>query len=140
MGVPRVWTDAYLTLDGTNLSTSLRSMALDLEVDAVEKTAMGDSFHNNISGLQNWAVEVELNQATSLVDLILSQLTGGTCARYLHIRETNAAVSTGNKAFIAPEAIVTAYRPYGGEVGSMTIATASIVPGGDATFSTCTTA
>lgn len=140
MSVPTVWTNAYLTLDGVNLSTSLRSMALDLEVDAVEKTAMGDEFHQNLSGLLNWAVEIELNQATSLVDAILSPLTGGTSAKYLHIRQSNAAVSTGNKAFIAPEAIVTAYRPYGGEVGSMTIGTASIGPGGDAIFSTCTTA
>ena len=140
MGVPAVWTDAFLQIDQVDLSGYVRSIAVDMEVDAVEKTVMGDSFHRNISGLMNWAVEVEFNQETSTVDIIQSPLTGGTSYRYLIIRQTNAAVSTGNKSFLTSEAMVSAYRPYGGEVGSMTIATASLGPGGAAIFSTCTTA
>ena len=129
MADPAVWKDAFLDVDGTNLSGYVRSLALDIEYDAVEYTAMGNSFHVNLSGLGNWACEVELNQATSVVDSILSPLTGGTSARVLTIRQTSQVTATTNMQY-AGSAIITAYRPYGGEVGSMTIATASFAPAG----------
>lgn len=140
MSIPAVWDNAFLSLDGTDLSAYVRSLAVDEEVDAVEYTAMGSSFHINLSGLQNWAVEVELNQATTVVDAILSPITGGTTARYLVVRQDNSAVSATNQNFIAESAIIVNYRPYGGEVGSMAIATAGFVPGSAAIFTTCSTA
>jgi len=140
LATPAVWSDCYFSFDGTAFSSFVRSLAIDQEVDAVEYTHMGSSFHINLSGLLNWAVEVELNQETSTLDAGLSPITRGTSAGYLVIREDNAAVSTGNKNFIASEARVFAYRPYGGEVGSMAIATLSMGPGGAAIFTTCSTA
>lgn len=129
MADPAVWMDAYLDVDGTNLTGYLRMLALDIEVDAVEYTAMGSSFHINLSGLKNWGVEAELNQATTVVDAILSPITGGTSARALTIRQTSAATATTNMQY-SGNAIVTSYRPYGGEVGSMAICTVSFVPAG----------
>lgn len=129
MADPAVWKNAYFSVDGVLLTGYTRSLALDIEVDAVEFTAMGNTFHVNLSGLMNWAVEVELNQATSVVDAILSPLTGGTTARALVIRQTTEAAATTNMEY-GGAAIVTAYRPYGGEVGSMAIATVSFAPSG----------
>ena len=99
MAVPAVWKDAYFDVDGTYLTPYTRSLALDIEYDAVEYTAMGGAFHVNLSGLGSWAVEVELNQATSVVDAILSPLTGGTSARVLTIRQTSQVTATTNMQY-----------------------------------------
>jgi len=143
LGVPSIWKDAYFSIDGVDLSGYVRSLSVDMEVDAVEYTVMGSSFHVNISGLQNWAVEAEFNQETSTVDAALSPVTRGTSAAYLLIRQFTTAIggaSSVNKGFIAADARVFAYRPYGGEIGGMAIATASFGPGGAAVFTTCSTA
>lgn len=127
MADPAVWMDAFLDVDGTNLTGYVRSLAIDIDMDTVEYTYMSAGCHIFLSGLQNWAVEVELNQETSTVDAILSPITGGTSARALTIRQTSQVTASTNLQY-SGSAIISAYRPYGGSVGDMTICTVSFVP------------
>jgi hypothetical protein len=116
-------TDYKITINGTNLSTSLNSVELALESDDLETTAFGTTFRERIGGLKSGSVTLQFMQdfAASSVDATLFPLYN-TLATVV-IVPTSSTVSATNPSYTAV-CLVNSYSPFASSVGD--IATFSI--------------
>ena len=57
-----VATDYKVTINGTNLSTSLASVELPIEIDEQETTAFGSEWRTRIAGLKSGSITLEFHQ------------------------------------------------------------------------------
>jgi hypothetical protein len=118
-----VATDYKITVNGTNLSTNLNSVELALESDAVETTAFGGTFRENIGGLKSGSVTLQFMQdfGAGSVDATLFPLYN-TLATVV-ITPTSGTVTATNPSYTAV-CLVNAYSPHAASVGD--IATFSV--------------
>jgi hypothetical protein len=116
-------TDYKITINGTNLSTSLNSVELALESDDLETTAFGTTFRERIGGLKTGSLTLQFMQdfAAGAVDATLFPLFN-TLATVV-ITPTSGTVTASNPSYSAI-CLVNSYSPYSSSVGD--IATFSI--------------
>jgi len=116
-------TDYKVTVNGTNLSTSLQSVELSIESDDLETTAFGSEWRNRIGGLKSGSVTLSFFQdfAAAAVDVTLFPLFN--TAATVVITPTGTAVSATNPSYTF-NALVTQYTPFASSVGD--IATLSV--------------
>jgi len=121
------FTNASLVLNSVDLSAYVRSVTLNIEMDELEDTAMGDTYRSRLGGLRDYSLDVEFNQdfANSAVDqtvypLLMSQLT----ATAFVLKPVNAAVSTTNPSY-SGSVLVREYTPVEGSVGDLAVTSAS---------------
>lgn len=123
-----VATDHKITVNGTNLSSALQSVSIDVSADEVETTAFGSGFRTRLPGLKTGSVTLNFFQdfAASSVDSTLWGLfnsTGTATYATVVVLPTSSAVGAGNPAYTAV-CVVTQYQPYSASVGD--IATLSV--------------
>ena len=123
-----VATDHKITINGTNLSTSLQSVSIDVSADEIETTAFGSGFRTRLPGLKSGSVTLNFFQdfAASSVDATLWSLfnaSGTATYATVVVLPTSSAVGAGNPAYTAV-CVVTQYQPYSASVGD--IATLSV--------------
>lgn len=113
-----VATDYKVTINGTNLSTSLNQVELALESDDVETTAFGGTFRERIGGLKSGSLTLQFMQdfAATSVDATLFPLYN-TLATVV-ITPTSSAVSTANPSYTAV-CLVNQYSPHASSVGDL---------------------
>jgi len=113
-----VATDYKITLNGTNLSTSLVQAELSLEADDIDTTAFGSTWRSRIGGLKSGSLNLQFNQdfAAAAVDATLYPLFGtiGTVV----ISPTSSAVSATNPSYTAT-CLVNSYSPFASSVGDL---------------------
>lgn len=116
-------TDFKITINGTNLSTSLNSVELALESDDLETTAFGGTFRERIGGLKTGSLTLQFMQdfAAGSVDATLFPLFN-TLATVV-IVPTSGTVSATNPSYSAL-ALCNSYSPVASAVGD--IATFSV--------------
>jgi hypothetical protein len=116
-------TDYKVTVNGTNLSTSLQSVELSIESDDLETTAFGSEWRNRIGGLKSGSVTLSFFQdfAATAVDVTLFPLFN--TAATVVIVPTSGTVSATNPSYTF-NALVTQYTPFASSVGD--IATLSV--------------
>lgn len=116
-------TDYKITINGTNLSTSLNSVELALESDDLETTAFGGTFRERIGGLKTGSLTLQFMQdfAAGAVDATLFPLFN-TLATVV-IVPTSGTVSATNPSYSAL-ALCNSYTPFASSVGD--IATLSV--------------
>lgn len=116
-------TDYKITVNGTNLSTSLNSVELALESDDLETTAFGGTFRERIGGLKTGSLTLQFMQdfAASSVDATLFPLFN-TLATVV-IVPTSSTVSATNPSYTAV-CLANSYTPFASSVGD--IATLSV--------------
>lgn len=116
-------TDHKITINGTNLSTSLNSVELALESDDLETTAFGDNFRQRIGGLKTGSLTLSFLQdfGAGAVDATLFPLWN-TIATVV-ITPTSSSVSATNPSYTAT-CLVNSYSPFASSVGD--IATLSV--------------
>lgn len=126
-----VLTDAFVELNGTNISSYVKSVSLNLEREAQEDTAFGDTTRQSIPGMKTWGLELEMNQdfAAAALDSILWPLFDAGTVFVTKVRPSAAAISTGNPEYRMGGFIAT-YPPVGGSVGEIHTTSISIVPSG----------
>jgi hypothetical protein len=113
-----VATDYNITIGGTDFSSSLAAVTLDVSAEEQETTSFGNSFRTRISGLKDGSVSLDFHQdfgATS-VDSTLWPLLGTSVE--IEIRPTSAAVGATNPTYTF-EALVTEYQPFASSVGDL---------------------
>lgn len=68
-----------LTVNAVDLSTYVSSVTINQEFDQLEVTAMGDSGHKYIAGLENSSISIDFNAdfATSKVNQTINGATAG---------------------------------------------------------------
>jgi hypothetical protein len=119
-----VLTNAYVTINGVNLSDHIASITLTTTDDVVETTAFSSTAaRTRIAGLADNSVAFEFHQdyATSSVEATIYPLLGSTTA--VIVKPNGATTATDNPSY-SFTALVSEWTPLGGAVGEL--ATASV--------------
>lgn len=113
-----VATDYDITIGGTDFSTSLAAVTLDVSADEQETTAFGATFRSRIGGLKDASVSLDFHQdfGAASVDATLFPLIGGTAE--IVIKPTSSSVSATNPSYTFT-ALVTQYQPFASNVGDL---------------------
>ena len=113
-----VFSDASVTINTVDLSSYVTSVTLTYEKDSVEATAMGNSGHQFIGGLQNLSVAIEFNndQATGKTLETLWSATGSG-SNTLVLK--NLSTGTPNPTFTISNAFLASSTPVAGAVGEL---------------------
>ena len=118
-----VLTNAFVTINGVNLSDHIASVTLTTTDDVIETTAFGTSARTRIGGLADNSVALEFHQdyATSSVEATIYPLIGTTTA--LVVKPNGATTAADNPSY-SFNALVSEWTPLNGAVGEL--ATASV--------------
>jgi hypothetical protein len=118
-----VLTNAYITINGVNLSDHIASVTLTVTDDVIETTAFGTSARTRIGGLADNSVALEFHQdyATSSVEATIYPVIGTTTA--LVVKPNGATTAADNPSYTF-NALVSEWTPLNGAVGEL--ATASV--------------
>ena len=113
-----VLTNAFVSLNGVDLSGHVRSVTLSYNSEPQDITAMSDTTRQRIGGLLDWSLSVEFNQdyAANLVDATLFSLVGTTFAMIL--RPDAGAVAATNPQYTGT-VLLESYQPLGGSIGEV---------------------
>lgn len=127
----RVLTNAYVAINGVNLSSRVRSVEISQEWEDLDSTAMGDTFRQHEIGVGNDTVTIEFYQDrdTGLVDQTIAPLLGSNAGFPVEFREVNGAVSATNPRYTGTAKIV-GYQPLAGSHGEMSMTTVQLVTNG----------
>jgi hypothetical protein len=113
-----VATDYKITINGTNLSSSLASVELPIEIEEQETTSFGSEWRTRIAGLKSGSITLEFHQdfGVGAIDNLLWPLLGtnGTVV----VSPTSATVSASNPSF-SGQFLVTQYSPFASTVGDL---------------------
>lgn len=119
-----VLTNAFVTINGVNLSDHIASITLTTTDDVVETTAFSSTAaRTRIAGLADNSVALEFHQdyATSSVEATIYPLVGSTTA--VVVKPNGATTAADNPSYTFT-ALVSEWTPLGGAVGEL--ATASV--------------
>jgi hypothetical protein len=113
-----VATDYKVTINGTNLSTSLASVELPIEIDEQETTAFGSEWRTRIAGLKSGSITLEFHQdfAAGALDSILWPLLGTNAT--VTVVPTSGTVNSSNPSY-SGTFLVSQYTPYASTVGDL---------------------
>ena len=113
-----VATDYKVTINGQNLSTSLASVELPIEIDEQETTAFGSEWRTRIAGLKSGSITLEFHQdfAAGALDSILWPLLGTNAT--VVVVPTSGTVTASNPSY-SGQFLVTSYTPYASTVGDL---------------------
>ena len=131
-----VLTDAFLSINGVDLSNDVQSVTLNYEAEEQDSTTMGDDTREMLGGLKNWSMDVSFAQdfAASQVDVTLFSIVGSQVA--IILRTDNAAgVGVTNPNYTGT-GLISSYSPIGNSVGDLAVAPVTIKAAGTLTRAT----
>lgn len=110
--------NAFVEVNGTNLSSHVESVTLNYGSEILDETAMGDSTRIHKGGLLDWSIDLNFHQdfASGGPDGLLFALVGTTAC--IEVRPQNICSTTINPRF-SGIGILESYNPMGGSVGSL---------------------
>jgi len=110
--------NAFVSLDGNDISAHVKSVTINYNAEMLDKTAMGDDSRNKLGGLKDFSATVECHAdfAAAALDSIMFPLVGETVA--MVVRPDAGAVSTSNPQY-TKNVVVEGYPPLGGGVGGL---------------------
>lgn len=122
--------DAFVSVNGVDLSAQVQQVALTYEANQEDASAMGDNTIRNVPALKNWSMDVTFKQdyAASGVDDTLFPLIGAAAFTVI-LRPDSGAVGASNPNFTGT-AVLSSYSPLSGAHGALLQAPVSFVPGG----------
>jgi hypothetical protein len=119
-----VLTNAYITVNGVDLSDLISSVTLNSSIDVIETTAFSSTAaRTRIGGLADNSISLEFHQdyATGEVEATVYPLLGTTTT--VVVKPNGATTSATNPAYTAT-VLVSEWTPLNGAVGEL--ATASV--------------
>lgn len=124
-----VLTNAYVSINGTDVSANIKQVTLPLERDAVDQTAMGSGTKISAPGLKSYSIELEAYNdfAASALDSILYPLFDAGTAFAVVIKPVAASVSTSNPSYTGT-CFIQNYTPIGGSVGENAMTPIKLTP------------
>lgn len=110
--------DARLTVNAVVMSSFLTSVTLNVEVEELEDTAMGDLWRNRLGGLKDYTLDAEFNSdfAAAAVDATFWPLLGTVVP--FTIRATTLAISATNPEY-SGNLLISQLTPLDGTVGDL---------------------
>ena len=113
-----VATDYKITINGTNLSSSLASVELPIEIEEQDTTSFGSEWRTRIAGLKSGSITLEFHQdfGAAAIDATLWPLLGtnGTVV----VTPTSGTVTSTNPSYTG-QFLVTQYSPFASTVGDL---------------------
>ena len=107
-----------LTVNAVDLSTLVTSVTINRAFDELEVTALGDSGHKFVKGLEASSITIDfLNDSASAKTLSTLQTTWGTNT-VVTFKQTDAAVSATNPLYTMT-CLVNNTTPVNGDVSSL---------------------
>lgn len=125
-----VLTDAFVSINGVDLSDHVKSVTLPYAAEMLDDTVMGDDTRSNKGGLKTWSITIEfLNDwAANEVDATLFPLVGSTFT--IIVRPVNTGgVSATNPNFTGT-GILESYPPLGNQVGELATTSVTVQSAG----------
>jgi predicted secreted protein len=115
----QVFTNAYVTVNGTDLSDHIGAVTIDTSADEIETTAFGTAgWRSRVSGLKDGSIKLDWHQdfAASSVDSILNTAFGsvGTV-----VVIPNGTVASATNPRYTMTAVISSYSPVAGSVGDL---------------------
>lgn len=113
-----VATDYNITINGTDFSSSIAAVTLDISREEQDVTAFGNTSRQRIAGLEDASVSLDFHQdfGASSIDATLYPLLGTEAT--VVVKPTSGTVSATNPTYTV-EALVTAYSPFASTVGDL---------------------
>lgn len=113
-----VATNYNIKVAGTDFSTSLASVELNLESDDVETTAFGSDFRTRVGGLKTGTISLNFHQdfAAASVDAVLFPLLN-TIATVIVIPNGSSVTATNPSYTVT--CLVNQYQPFASSVGDL---------------------
>ena len=113
-----VLTDAFVSVDGNDISSEVRSVALNYAADMIEDDRMSITTHRKLGGLKDWSLVIEAANdfAAAALDSILFPLVGTSVA--IVVRPTSSAKGANNPEYTGT-GIFEGYPPFGNSVGEL---------------------
>ncbi len=112
------FTQAYLSINGTDLSNQVETVLLTVTADDIDVTAMQDGAHRHIAGLQDNKLAVtywnDYSTATSVGKLHDAMLAAGTAVPFRYAKGPTP-FGTANPIYSGSVLLIT--YPVGGKVG-----------------------
>lgn len=126
-------TNAFLSVNGVNLSDHCRKVTVEDSRDSVDITAMGATSKAVTKGLGDAKISAELYQdfAGGSVHATLQPLIGSSTPVSIEVRPVNAARSATNPAMLMSGLLMT-YNGLDGQVGDASVVSAEFVNGSQA--------
>ena len=114
----------------TDLSDQCRSVTVTIGQDPLESTAMGDTGHRFVGGLQSVEVTLEmfLSYGASEVEGILASCVG-TGTTVLTISPSGTTESSSNPEYVITNAMLENFTPIASTVGELAMVTAVFTGG-----------
>jgi len=114
----------------TDLSDQCRSVTITTGFDPLESTAMGDTGHRFVQGLQSVEVTLEmfLSYGASEVEAILYSCVG-TGTTVLTISPSGTTESATNPEYVITNAMLENFTPIASTVGELAMVTATFTGG-----------
>lgn len=115
-----ILTNASVILDSNDISDHVTSCTINYKKELIEDTAMGDSSRSRIGGLEDWSIDLEINNdyADNDIDEILYGLVSGGVGYSVAIKPVATTISTSNPAWTGT-GISESYSPISGKVGDL---------------------
>ena len=112
--------NAFLSVNGVNLSNRLRESRPNFQTDAIDATASGDLAHVSLSGLTNASITARFIQdyAVGSVHRTLNPLVGHPGFTVIYRKDGTAAASPTNPSYTFT-AVLEGYNPFGGSQGQL---------------------
>jgi hypothetical protein len=109
----------------TDLSDQCRGVTITVGYDPLESTAMGDTGHRFVQGLQSVEVTLEmfLSYGATEVEAILASCVG-TGTTTLTISPSGTSESASNPEIVISNAMLQSYTPISSTVGELSMVTA----------------
>jgi len=110
--------DYDIEINGTDFSSSLAAVTLNLTSEEQETTAFGNDFRSRIGGLKDASVSLDFHQdfGAASVDATLYPLLGSNAT--VVVKPTSDAIGSTNPGFSAVY-LVTEYSPFDSSVGDL---------------------
>ncbi len=111
--------NAFISIDGTDLSNHCRECSVNLSADDVDVTAMGAGGHGHLAGIRDdrFTFTFYSDFAASSVDTVLSsKFYGGTTPFVIHVAANTSTASATNPVYSGTTFLLT-YTPVSGAVG-----------------------
>lgn len=127
--------DFEITIGGTDFSSSIAALTLDLSVEEQDVTSFGDSSRKRLGGLKDGSVSIDFHQdfAASGVDDTVWAAFGTSVA--IVVKPTSEAISATNPSY-SFNALVTSTQPLASSVGDLATMSITWPIDGDVTRAT----
>lgn len=126
-----VLTDAFVSVDGNDISSHIVDVTVDYRSELQDDTAMGLTSRRRKGGLKDWTITARAKNdwAASQVDSILFPLVGTTFT--VIVRPVNTGGVSATNPNYSGTGILESYTPLGNAVGESAETTFTILASGD---------